>query len=226
MSSGTWVFGRIRKLLEQLDQASPGDVDQQLTLNEQLELLVAPSSAPYAEIVRVGRAFEVHTTGAAAAIVAVGTVANKLSLWNGDGDNGRSLIIDRVWALMAAGTAAAGQGTLLGCLGQSKVAQLAVAALAINPLNGNGGQDTKAKISTANLDAVTGVAANWRVLPGQTGGQKVGAAATPGVYINAEVNGRIIVPPGRLFALDVLADVIGSTFTVGIEWHEKKITLG
>ncbi len=64
------------------------------------------------------------------------------------------------------------------------------------------------------------------MLPGQTGGQKVGAAATPGVYINCEIGGKLIVPPGRLFGVHVLADVVGSTFTVGIEWHEKTMRLG
>jgi hypothetical protein len=221
----TKFFGRIRQLLQGIDQASVGD-DEQVALSEQLEQLVAISSSPYGEIIKIGRAFEVHTTSAVAAVVAVPTVAHLLGIWNGEADGGRSLIIDRTWALMAAGTAAAGQGAIIGCLGQTRVASLATASLAINALNGNGGKDTKIINTTTNLDAVTGVAGNWRLLPGQTGGQKVGAGATPGVYINAEVNGRIIVPPGRLFAISVLADVVGSTFTVGVEWHEKTIRLG
>lgn len=219
------IFGRVRQMLQGIDQASVGDVEQ-IALNEQLEQIVSFGTAPYGEIVRMGRAFEVHTTAAAAAVVAVPTTGNMLSLWSGEADNGRAIIIDRVWALMAVGTAAAGQAALLGALGQTKVASLTSAALAINPLNGFGSRDTKVVNSTGALDAVTGVAANWRVLPGQTGGQKVGAGATPGVYINCEVNGRIILPPGRLFAVSVLADLVGSTFTVGIEWHEKTVKLG
>lgn len=219
------IFGRIRQLLQGIDQASVGD-DEQIALTEQLEQLVAMGSSPYGEIVKIGRAFETHTTSALAAVVAVPTTANMLSIWNGDAVGGRVLVIDRVWALMAVGTAAAGQAALIGALGQSAVASLASASLAINALNGNGGKDTKATNSTTALDAVTGVAGNWRVLPGQTGGNKTGAAATPGVYINAEVNGRLLVPPGRLFAVHVLADVVGSTFTCGIEWHEKTMKLG
>lgn len=219
------IQGRIRKLLEALDQGSPGD-DEQFVLNEQLEQLVAFGASPYGEIVRVGRAFETKTSGALAAVVAVPTVANMLSLWNGDPDGGRSLVIDRVWALNIVSTAVAGQAALIGCLGQTRVAALAASAFAKNALNGNGGNDTKVVASIANLDAVTGVVANWRLLPGQTGGSKPGAAGTPGYWVNSQVDGRIIVPPGRLFAAHVLANVIGETFICGIEWHERKMTLG
>lgn len=223
----TSMIARIRQLTQGFDQASVGN-EEELTLTEQLELLIAQGSSQYEEIVKMGRAFECHTTTAVAAVVAVPTVAVLLQLFNKDsaGSGARVLVIDRVWALMAAGTAAAGQATIIGAPGQTSVAQPTNAALAINALNGNGSLDSKALNSTANLDAVTGVAANWRVLPGQTGGMKVGAAATPGVFANAEVNGRIIVPAGRAFGIHVLADVVGSTFTVGVEWHEKVVRLG
>lgn len=219
------IRGRVRQLLQGVDQRSVGD-EEAVGLSQQGELLVAIATSAYGETVRAGRAFEVHTTTAVAAVVAVPTTANLLSIYNNEPDDGRVYIIDRAWALMAAGTAAAGQGALIGALGQTRVASLATASLAINALNGLGGKDTRVINSTTALDATTGVTANWRVLPGQTGGQKPGAAATPGVYINSDINGRIIVPPGRLFAVHVLADVVGSTFTVGIEWHEKHMELG
>lgn len=219
------IVGRIRKLLEGIDLGAPSD-DEQLTLNEQLEQLVALGASPYGEIVKIGRAFETKTAAALAAVVAVPTTANMLSIWNGEPDNGRSLVIDRVWALNIVSTAVASQATLIGCLGQTRVASIANQALAINALNGNGGKDTKVINSIAALDAVTGVAANWRVLPGQTGGLKTGAAGTPGYFCNSQVDGRIIVPPGRLFAAHVLANVVGETFLCGIEWHERKLTLG
>jgi hypothetical protein len=226
MSADVSVFGRVRQLLQGLDQASVGD-EEQITLNEQLEQLVAFGASPYGEIVKIGRAFELHTTTAVAAVVAVPTTAALLGIWNGEPDGGRSLVIDRVWALMAASAATAGQATLIGAAGQTRVATIATpTTLAINALNSNGGKDTKISQSVSGLDAVTGVAGNWRALPGQTGGQHPGAAATPGVYINSEVNGRIIIPPGRQFGVHVFADAVGSTFTVGIEWHERYMRLG
>lgn len=220
------LIARVRQIAQGIDGGSPGDV-QILSLNEQYELLIALASSPYEETTRMGRAFEVHTTSAIAAVVAVPTTANALSIYNAEPDGGgRSLIIDRVWALMAVGTAAAGQGSLIGCLGQTRVAALATASLVQTALNGMGGKDSRVINSTTALDAVTGVAGNWRLLPGQEGGSKPGAGATPGVYIDCQINGRIIVPPGRLFGVHVMADVVGSTFTVGIEWHEKLIKLG
>jgi len=219
------MMARVRQLLQAIDQRSPGD-EESLGLSEQGELLVALATSAYGETVRAGRAFEAHTTSAVAAVVAVPTTANLVSIWNGEPDDGKLFIIDRVWALMAASAATAGQAGIIGCLGQTRVASLAVTALAVNALNGMGGKDTRVVTSVAALDAVTGVAANWRVLPGQTGGIHVGAAATPGMFINAQVDGRIILPPGRLFAVHVFADAVGSTFTVGIEWHEKNCKLG
>lgn len=219
------ILARIRKLLEAVDSGAVGD-DEQLTLNEQLEQLVAQGTSPYEEIVKVGRAFETKSVSALAAVVAVPTVANMLSIWNGEPDGGRCFIIDRVWALNIVSTAVASQCTLLGCLGQTRVAAIAASAFAKNQLNGNGGLDTRAIASIANLDAVTGIVANWRVLPGHSGGIKTGAAATPGYFANANVDGRIIVPPGRLFAMHVLANVVGETFIGGIEWHERKMIIG
>jgi hypothetical protein len=52
-----------------------------------------------------------------------------------------------------------------------------------------------------------------------------GAAGTPGHGLWAPVDGRIIVAPGRFFAIHVLADVVGSTFQAFIGWHERQLQL-
>lgn len=223
------ILGRVRKLLEAIDRAGPGN-NEEASLNEQLALLFANESAPYAEITKVGAAFEVHTVAAAVAVVALPTTANLLSLWNGEAPgDGLVYVIDRVWSLQIASAAAAGQASLIGCLGQTAVAPLATAGLAFNALNGNGGGGpgkTKAINSTAALDAVTGVLGNWRLLPGQKGGVRVGVTSIPGMFNEAEVHGKIIVPPGRLFGVHLLADTVATTALVGIEFHQRKLTLG
>jgi hypothetical protein len=227
MGTAVKIFGRVRQILQGFDQASVGD-DEQIALNEQLEQLLAPGGSPWGEIIRIGRAFEIHTTTPAAGVQAIPTTANLLSIWNGEPDGGRSLIIDRCWALgIATSATAVGQAAMIGCLGQAKAAQLTASALAMNARNGNGGKDSKVGQSTSALDAVTGVAANWSILPGQTGGIRLNVAATgPGEYLNCEVNGRIIVPPGRIFAVHVISSAAADTFHVGIEWHEKYVKLG
>jgi hypothetical protein len=225
------VFGRIRKLVEGLETGPKGDDHQQLPLSEALAVLTASDTANYEEIVKIGRAFEVHTTAAVASVQAIPTTAAMLSLWNGEPDGGRSLVIDRAWALrIVTTTAIASQATIIGCLGQTRVASLgASSGLPKNPLNGNNGNDTKvvSYLTAVALDAVTGVTGNWRVLPGQTGGLKIsaGAATVGGDFANAEVNGRIIVPPGHVFAVHVFSPLAAETFTCGIEWHERLLSL-
>jgi hypothetical protein len=231
MPTSVSIFGRVRQVLQGLDQAASGD-EEQIALNEQLEQLMAMGSSPYGEITRLGRAFEIHTVAAVAAVVALPTTASMLSIWNGEADSGRSLIIDRVWGLrIVSTTAIASQAALIGCLGQTRVATLGtLSGLPKNALNGNGGGDTKVAsyLTAIALDAVTGVTGNWRVLPGQTGGLKIsaGAATVGGDFLNAEVNGRIIVPPGRAFGIHVMAPLVAETFLCGVEWHEKWLRLG
>src|ERR1700694_4104830 len=131
------IFGRVRQLLQGVDRAAVGN-DEQSGLSEQLEGMVAIGSSPYEETVKMGRAFEVHTVAAIAAVVALPTTAAMLSIWNGEADNGRSLIVDRVWGLrIVSTTAIASQASLIGCLGQTRVATLGtLSALPLNALNG------------------------------------------------------------------------------------------
>ena len=50
---------------------------------------------------------------------------------------------------------------------------------------------------------------------------------TPAFYtVHRNFRGEFIVPPGRMFATHVIANVVGETFTMSIGWHEKQLTLG
>src|SRR5438128_10827712 len=113
------VIGRIRKLLEGIDAASPGD-DEQLALTGQLEQLVAMGAAPYREVVRLGRAFYTGTTTAVASVVALPTTAVTLALYNNDVDGGRSGVIDWVGAINIVAGAATGQPEIIANLGQAR----------------------------------------------------------------------------------------------------------
>lgn len=219
------VLSRLRKLLEGVDAGSPGD-DEQLTLNGQLELLVAPGSAQYTEITRIGRAFVINDTTAVAAVVAIPTTAIGFCIYNGEPDGGRSYVIDWVAAQNVVSTAVVAQAQIIANLGQFREAVPANSAMVPKKLNGVGpGYDTKAiSVLTTALPATTGLAANW--FPLGMSAQKPGAATTPGYGCYANVDGRIIVPPGRYFAVHVLANVVGETFVHWIAWHERQLTLG
>jgi hypothetical protein len=222
------ILGRIRKLLEGIDAESVGADQEQVAMTQQLEQLVANGAAPYREIVKMGRAFFTSNTAGISAVVAIPTTAVMLAVYNNAPDGGRSLVIDWVAASGTAKTAAAGQAQLLCCVGQLREAAPTDAALAIKKANGYGqaGPDTICRtiIAGTALPATTGVAANWIPMGPSIGFP--GAAATPGHGLWAAVDGRIITPPGRYFAMHALADVVGSTFIGSIGWHEVQLTLG
>jgi hypothetical protein len=222
------IVARIRKLLEAIDAEVPGGDPREVTLNQSLELLVAQGSAEYEELTRPGRAFWTGTTAAVAAVVAIPTTGTLLALYNAAPDNGKSLIIDWIGASGVAKTAAAGQQQMIGLIGQLREALPTAAALTFKKMNGmgttSGAVDTIALPVTAALPAGTGIVANWFPIGPSFGSP--GAAATPGDGAWQELKGRIIVPPGRYFAIHVIADVVGSTYQGFIGWHEKQIVLG
>lgn len=221
------MLGRIRKLLEGIDWVSPGHKDEQIALTPQLEQLVALGAAPYREVTRMGRAFYVNTTAAIAAVVAIPTTAHMLALYNNEPDGGRAYVIDWVAVSGVAKTAAAGQQHIIGNIGQVREATPTDAALSIKKLNGMGtGDNSRARtiLNATALPATTGLAANWFPLGPAFGSP--GAAGTPGHAAWCDVGGRIIVPPGRYFAVHVLADVVGSTYLAYIAWHELTTELG
>ncbi len=221
------LHGYIRKLLEAIDSVAPGTDEQPIVLNSQLEQLVASGASPYEEITRVGRSFQVHTAAAIAAVVAIPTTGHMLAIYNNNPDGGRSFIIDFVGASNVVSTAVACQAQLLVNVGQVREAAPTDAALAITKLNGvGGGNDTMARtiLSGTALPAGTGLAANW--MPWGPSVGKPGVTTTPGYGLWASVDGRIIVPPGRYFAMHVLANVVGETFLGYIGWHERQLALG
>lgn len=220
------IRGRIRKLFEGID-AEPVGQEDSFSMTQQFEQLIAQGAAPYREIVKMGRAFFTGTTTAVAAVVAIPTTAVALALYNNEPDGGRSYVVDWIAASGVAKTAAAGQCQMLANIGQIREAAPTNANLAIKKANGMGvGNDTRALtiIGGTALPAGTGIAANWFPIGPSFGAP--GAAATPGNGAWVPVDGRFIVPPGRYFAVTVLADVVGSTFQDYISWHEVQLTLG
>lgn len=219
-------FGRVRKLLESVDASTGGD-DEQFTLTQQRELLVAAGAAPYREITRAGRTYQTHTAAAIGAVVAIPTTATMFALYNGEPDGGRAYIIDWLAATNVVSTAVASQAQLIANVGQQREAIPTDAALAITKMNGMGpsSRDTKAMtiLNATALSAIQGVAANWFPVGPSVG--KPGAAGTPGYGLWAPVDGRIILPPGRFLAVHVLANVVGETFLAYIGWHELKLDL-
>jgi hypothetical protein len=226
MAMRVQALGRVRQILGAI-VAEPLGGEEEFALTQQLELLVAAGSAPYREITRVGRAFQIHTSAAIGAVVAVPTTAHMLALYNTENDGGRSYVIDWVAATNVVSTAVASQAQMVGLVGQVREAIPADSGLVPTKMNGNGpGSDTASRtiVNATALPAGTGLAANWFPLgPNST---KPGVAATPGYGMWAPIDGRVIVAPGRYFAVHVLANVVGETFLAYIGWHEAQLALG
>ena len=169
--------------------------------------------------------FWVNTTTNVAAVTAIPTTAVILALYNGENDGGRSYIIDQVWAMITTdGAANIKHAGLIGCLGQVREAIPTDAGLAIKQTNGMGNTDTRAKtLTSTTVPGTTGIAANWFPL-----GYSVnsGVAALPGYQIMVDTFGKYLVPPGRYFALHLLASVNTISAQVGVMWHEKVLLNG
>lgn len=221
------VLGQIRTVSQAIDSDTVGDEDKQVALTGQREQLISPGTSPYGSVISPGRSFQIGNAAAVAALVAIPTTAVLLALYNNAPDGGKSLIIDWVAALNIVSTAVVAQAGLLFNIGQNRVTPPSNSALIPKKMNGMGTNNDTVALSIINgtaLDAVTGLANNWFPFGGNT--TKPSAAATPGYQVFVAVDGRIIVPPGRYFAIHVMANVVGETFQGFIGWHEKVLQLG
>jgi hypothetical protein len=98
-----------------------------------------------------------------------------------------------------------------------------MAAMTLKQANGGGKNDSRARVIIGGT-AITGTAAtNWFCL---SNSQVTLTASVIGWQIDAPVNGRFIVPPGRYFAVHVLGSAVGLTATCNIYWTEKQLLLG
>ena len=146
-------------------------------------------------------------------------------MYNSASDGGKSIIIDALFAVNIVGHGVLTQSSLICVVGQTRVATLTV-PLVIRRNNGNGATNDSIAIIKAGgaiLDSVTGVAIGWMGI-GITSNQTV--VSLPGQVLWADIGGRIIVPPGRQFGLNVMSSNVENTWNCGIMWHEKQLTLG
>jgi len=195
-----------------------------LQANEAGELLSAMGGARFEEITRPGLAFHCKTATATAPVAAPGTTTVGFGIYNSAADGGRSIIIDMLFGVNATAGATLGNFSLMYVLGQTRVVAL-TGDLTIRRNNGYGATTDSVALCEAGgaiLDAVTGVAIGFTPI-GPTVNAHV--VSLPGMCLIAEVDGRIVVPPGRALGLQVIADTAAGTWHLGAMWHEKTMTL-
>jgi hypothetical protein len=211
-----------------------GREDEQVHLTGQAEQLIAFGAAPYQEIVRQGRAFMTNTTTAVATVTAVPSTAYGFAIWNGESDGGRSYIVDQIGALFTTNSGAALVHVgIIACLGMVREASPTHTQNTIKQMNGMGNNDSKVMTILAadnpysggagTVLGTTGIAGNWFPV-----GDSVNTAvnALPGFQKVVNIDGRIIIPPGRLLLLHTLGAVTSSSAQFYIWWHEKILLNG
>lgn len=158
-----------------------------------------------------------------APVTAVPTTTLTMALWNGESDGGKSYFIESVFAFLASGTPDVG-GALLACVTLDKQAAnpTAYAGTVISGLSGKQGGASKARFVN-NITAVGGTPA-WQLLDRQPAIPATAKIAA-GAFL-ADVQGSIVLPPGYMLGLTVLAGA-GTTplFGFGASWLEVEADL-
>ncbi len=185
-------------------------------LNEKGEQLVGQGLPPYTEMVRKGQSWATMNTSAIAALVVRPSTVAALELWNGYGASGPSLIVDRVFGFNLVTTAVNEGWSLWAQVTASKAAP-STASLAVR---GNSGKAYSG--SVINAIGTTVVDSGW--FPWTNGLVTSGSGVTPYGCAVANVEGRLVVPPGASLCLHVVASLVGQTFTVGASWFEEAIS--
>lgn len=175
-------------------------------------LLVAKGNADYSKIAREGDMWSTMIATSIAAIVALPTTLANLEI-NNHGQ--RYMVVDTIWSWQLLGTAVVWSHTPWACVGEQVYS--ANTALVIGGAKG----DTYTSATTSEVRTAitqTVVANGWRTFPGSTMNFGL-AAATPGGANVGDVNGRLVVPPGRSLYVSVTGSVnTASAFHVGASW--------
>jgi len=205
------VVGSVRK---------PAGVYQQsqFQANELSEQLVAQGLPVGTEMVRKGRAWGTMTVTAAAGLVVRPSTLAAFELWNGQPSGGVSLVIDRLFAFNLVSTAVVEGFSIWAQVATVKAAPSS-AALAIR---GNSGKQGYSGLAV-NAIGTTVLDNGW--FPWGNAYNKAAGGVVPFGAITAEVNGRLVVPPGCSLCLHVVASLVGDTFTMGAMWYEEQIAI-
>ena len=154
-------------------------------------------------------------TGALAALVIRPAALSMLTLYNGESGGGLCYVIERVFAHHLVSTALETEGGIWLCSHPAG-------------MTAPGGNNITVKNSMSGLAAGGGITVidtaeavnddgwfpwgNW-IKTDETG-------TTPGGHVEAEVKGLIIVPPTAGISIQVVAGVVGDTWTCGFHWFE------
>lgn len=198
--------------------ARVNDASRPSPLNPRGDALLAAALPFGVEISRLSEAYKCCQTVATATVVAIPTTTSRLTMWNGEPDDGKSYVIEGVHSIAVAG-AVASAFTIVGMINRGRQTQPSQAQLVLRSTNGALylGRGS-VHITTTNL-----ADAGW--FPLHSSVVNVGTASAIGLGAYAEVRGGIILPPGGLFSISVVTNSATITQRGGIRWQEVQLPL-
>jgi len=189
----------------------------QTDANEKNELLVAQGLPPYTEMVRKGVSWATMSTSAVAGLVVRPTTTAGFEIFNGYSSGGKSLVIDRIFSFNLVSTNVIESFSQWAAVTASKAA-VTTGSFTVRGSNGKAyGGPVIAAASTTVLDS------GW--FPWGPGFTKGAGGVVPHGVIEANVAGRLIVPPQCSLCLHVVSSLVGQTFTQGASWFEEQLTI-
>ncbi len=161
------------------------------------------------------------TTAAAAGLLDRPTTLSHITFFNGEGPNGQSLVIDRVFCFQLVTTVAEQAMYQLWYCNHTQPINVAKLSNDIITLRGTG-DGREPDVSTVRVEAGATVLDNgW--FPVGAWGEAEEAGVLPGGGTEWECKGRIIVPPKSQFSLAVSSSTNTDTFTVGASWWRTQV---
>lgn len=215
------MFNILKALIRRANLSDYAEgVTGQIAGNNRGDLFTAQSLPSKAELVRLANSWSIVTPSANhfTPVAAMPTTRAEMVLYNGEPANGKSYLIDAVFAIADTSIAAAGVLTLLGQTLASGTAPTDNAAVLVNSRACKASYAGKAKKAIANT--AFAIADKWEVLAPSA----LSSATTAiGLAAYAELNGGFLIPPGGLFLANMIAGTGAGTALIGVVWHEVQL---
>lgn len=207
------VFESVFKSLRR-GGASSGK-DFAIESNENNDLLVAQGLPPYTDLTRRGLRWKVKTATAFTNLVVLPTTLANLEIKNNTTNS--SMVIDTIWGWQIIGSAVAEGYAIFAQVGAAVIGS--IDTLVVYSANGRPSY-TSGVSAPVSTDTEQTVAANgWEQFPGSTATKALNAA-TPGAGLVGQVDGRLIVPPGKALHIAVTGSVATATgWHAGAAWY-------
>jgi hypothetical protein len=162
----------------------------------------------------------VMTSTAVAGLVVRPSTTSLLTIHNGENFNGKSLVIDRLFAFNLVTGGAQSMFSMWYCM-HTQAINVAKGANEITTLWGTGdGRDPSMGTVRAEVDA-TVVDDGWFPCGNWGEGEEVGVL--PGAAVEWECHGRLVVRPKQSISLHCVAGTVNEDFTVGASWWRTQL---